>query len=166
MNQTKADHFKRALIARATELGMDVHHRNTCSPGIKALAQMHAIVLQRPHLLQALEDELLVHDLRMHSSPHAPVRLFSTIRPYSDHVELALIARAIELGMDVHHRNTCSPGIKALAQMHAIVLQRPHLLQAFEDDLLVHDLRLLSSPHAPERFVWTIRPCGTTVFFP
>ena len=84
----------------------------------------------------------------------------------ADHFKRALIARATELGMDVHHRNTCSPGIKALAQMHAIVLQRPHLLQAFEDDLLVHDLRLLSSPHAPERFVWTIRPCGTTVFFP
>ena len=84
----------------------------------------------------------------------------------ADQFKRALIARATELGMDVHHRNTCSPGIKALAQMHAIVLLRPHLLQAFEDDLLVHDLRLLSSPHAPERFVWTIRPCGTTVFFP
>lgn len=84
----------------------------------------------------------------------------------ADQFKRALIARATELGMDVHHRNTCSPGIKALAQMHAIVLQRPHLLQAFEDDLLVHDLQLLSSPHAPERFVWTIRPCGTTVFFP
>jgi hypothetical protein len=77
-----------------------------------------------------------------------------------------LIARATELGMDVQHRNTCSPGIKALAQMHAIVLRRPHLLQAFENDLLVHDLGLLSSPDAPERFVWTIRPSGTTVFFP
>jgi len=84
----------------------------------------------------------------------------------ADQFKHALIARATELGMDVHHRNTCSPGIKALAQMHAIVLRRPHLLQAFEDDLLVHDLRLLSSPDAPERFVWTIRPCGTTVFFP
>ena len=84
----------------------------------------------------------------------------------ADQFKRALIARATELGMDVHHRNTCSPGIKALAQMHAIGLQRPHLLQAFEDDLLVHDLRLLSSPHAHERFVWTIRPCGTTVFFP
>lgn len=84
----------------------------------------------------------------------------------ADQFKQALIARAAELGMDVRHRNTCSPGIKALAQIHAIVLSRPHLLQAFEDDLLVHDLRLLSSPHAPERFVWTIRPCGTTVFFP
>lgn len=84
----------------------------------------------------------------------------------ADQFKHALITRAIELGMDVCHRNTCSPGIKALAQMHAIVLSRPHLLQAFEDDLLVHDLRLLSSPHAPKRFVWTIRPCGTTVFFP
>ena len=84
----------------------------------------------------------------------------------ADQFKQALIARAAELGMDVRHRNTCSPGIKALAQMHAIVLQHPHLLQASEDDVLVHDLRLLSSPHAPERFVWTIRPCGTTVFFP
>ena len=84
----------------------------------------------------------------------------------ADQFKQALIARATELGMDVRHRNTCSPGIKALAQMHSIVLRRPHLLQAFEDDLLVHDLRLLSSPDAPERFVWTIRPCGTTVFFP
>jgi|SRR5215213_1148482 len=78
----------------------------------------------------------------------------------------AIIARATELGMDLNHRNTCSPGIKALAQMHAIVLRYPHLLQAFEDDLLVHDLRILSSPDAPQRFVWTIRPGGTTVFFP
>jgi hypothetical protein len=84
----------------------------------------------------------------------------------ADQFKQALITRATELGMDVRHRNTCSPGIKALAQIHAIVLSRPHLLQAFEDDLLVHDLRLLSSPHAPERFVWTIQPCGTTVFFP
>jgi hypothetical protein len=84
----------------------------------------------------------------------------------ADQFKQALITRATELGMDVRHRNTCSPGIKALAQIHAIVLSRPHLLQAFEDDVLVHDLRLLSSPHAPERFVWTIRPCGTTVFFP
>lgn len=84
----------------------------------------------------------------------------------ADQFKEALIARATELGMDVRHRNTCSPGIKALAQIHALVLSRPHLLQAFEDDLLVHDLRLLSSPHVPERFVWTIRPCGTTVFFP
>lgn len=78
----------------------------------------------------------------------------------------ALIARAIDLGMNPHHRNTCSPGIKALAQMYAIVLRYPHLLQAFESDLLVHDFRLLSSPDAPHRFVWTIRPCGTTLFFP
>jgi hypothetical protein len=84
----------------------------------------------------------------------------------ADQFKHALIARATELGMDVRHRSTCSPGIKALAQMHAIVLCRPHLLQVFEDDLLVHDFRLLSSPDAPERFVWTIRPCGTTVFFP
>jgi hypothetical protein len=78
----------------------------------------------------------------------------------------AMVARATELGMDVNHRHTCSPGINALAQMYAIVLRYPHLLQAFEDDLLVHDLRLLSSPDAPQRFVWTIRPCGTTLFFP
>jgi len=78
----------------------------------------------------------------------------------------AIIARATELGMDLNHRNTCSPGIKALAQMNAIVLRYPHLLEAFEDDLLVHDLRILSSPDAPQRFVWTIRPGGTTVFFP
>ena len=78
----------------------------------------------------------------------------------------ALVARAIHLGMNPHHRNTCSPGIKALAQMYAIVLRYPHLLQAFESDLLVHDFRLLSSPDAPDRFVWTIRPCGTTLFFP
>jgi hypothetical protein len=84
----------------------------------------------------------------------------------ADQFKRALIARATELGMDVQHRNTCSPGIKALAQMYAIVLRRPHLLQAFEDDLLIHDLRLLSSPDAPGQFVWTIRPSGTTVFFP
>ncbi len=78
----------------------------------------------------------------------------------------AIIDRATELGMDTRHRNTCSPGIKALAQMYAIVLRHPHLLQVFEDDLLVHDFRLLSSPDAPEQFVWTIRPSGTTLFFP
>jgi len=50
--------------------------------------------------------------------------------------------------------------------MYAVVVRYPHLLQAFETDLLVHDFRLLSSPDAPERFVWTIRPCGTTIFFP
>src|ERR1044072_160112 len=87
-------------------------------------------------------------------------------RTTADQFKRALIARATELGMDVQHRNTCSPGIKALAQMYAIVLRRPHLLQAFEDDLLIHDLRLLSSPDAPGQFVWTIRPSGTTVFFP
>lgn len=84
----------------------------------------------------------------------------------ANHFKQALMARAIELGMDPLHRNTCSPGIKALAQMYAIVLRYPHLLQAFENDFLVHDFRLLSSPHAPDRFVWTIRPCGTTIFFP
>ena len=70
------------------------------------------------------------------------------------------------MGMDPLHRNTCSPGINALAQMYAVVVRYPHLLQAFETDLLVHDFRLLSSPDAPDRFVWTIRPCGTTIFFP
>jgi len=50
--------------------------------------------------------------------------------------------------------------------MYAIVVRYPHLLQAFVDDLLVYDFRLLSSPDAPQRFVWTIRPCGTTIFFP
>jgi hypothetical protein len=84
----------------------------------------------------------------------------------ADQFKQAIIDRATELGMDPHHRNTCSSGIKALAQMYAIVLRYPHLLHAFETDLLVHDFRLLSSPDAPERFVWTIRPCGTTLFFP
>jgi hypothetical protein len=84
----------------------------------------------------------------------------------ANHFKQALIARAIELGMDPLHRNTCSPGINALAQMYAVVVRYPHLLQAFETDLLVHDFRLLSSPDAPDRFVWTIRPCGTTIFFP
>src|SRR5215467_7776528 len=84
----------------------------------------------------------------------------------ANHFKQALIARAIELGMNPNQRNTCSPGINALAQMYRIVLRYPHLLQAFEDDLLVHDFRLLSSPDAPDRFVWTIRPCGTTLFFP
>lgn len=84
----------------------------------------------------------------------------------ANHFKQALIARATELGMNPNQRNTCSPGINALAQMYQIVLRYPHLLQAFEDDLLVHDFRLLSSPHAPSQFVWTIRPCGTTIFFP
>ena len=65
MDQTKANQFKQALIARAIDLGMNPHHRNTCSPGIKALAQMYAIVLRYPHLLQAFESDLLVHDFRL-----------------------------------------------------------------------------------------------------
>ena len=78
----------------------------------------------------------------------------------------ALITRALELGMDPHQANTCAPGIKALAQMYQIVVRYPHLLQIFADDLLVHDFGLLTSPHAPSRFVWTIRPSGTNLFYP
>lgn len=84
----------------------------------------------------------------------------------ADQFKQAIIDRAIQLGMDTNDRNTCSPGIKALAQMYAIVVRYPDLLIAFEDDLLVHDFRLLSSPHTPHQFVWTIRPGGTTLFFP
>lgn len=78
----------------------------------------------------------------------------------------AIVARAAELGMNANQRSTCSPGIKALAQMYGIVLRCPDLLQTFTDDLLVHDFRLLTSAHAPTNFVWTIRPTGTNLFFP
>jgi hypothetical protein len=78
----------------------------------------------------------------------------------------AIITRAHELGMDPNKAHTCSPGIKALAQMYHIVVRYPHLLQIFANDLLIHDFGLLTSPHAPTRFVWTIRPSGTNLFYP
>lgn len=78
----------------------------------------------------------------------------------------AIITRAHELGMDPTRRHTCSPGINALAQMYQIVVRYPHLLQTFATDLLVHDFGLLTSVHAPARFVWTIRPSGTHLFYP
>src|ERR1051325_6120411 len=84
----------------------------------------------------------------------------------TDQFKQAIIARARELGMDPHLSHTCSPGINALAQMYHIVVRYPHLLQIFADDLLVHDFRLLTSPDAPSRFVWTIRPSGTNLFYP
>lgn len=78
----------------------------------------------------------------------------------------SIITRAYELGMDPNQRQTCSPGIKALAQMYQIVVRHPHLLLTFANDLLVHDFGLLTSVHAPSRFVWTIRPSGTNLFYP
>lgn len=84
----------------------------------------------------------------------------------TDQFKQAIIARARELGMDPNQRHTCSPGINALAQMYHIVVRYPHLLQIFANDLLVHDFRLLASPDAPRRFVWTIRPSGTNLFYP
>ena len=87
-------------------------------------------------------------------------------RAKTEELKQAIIRRARELGMDPNQRDTCSPGIKALAQMYQIVVRYPDLLQIFADDLLVHDFRLLTSPDAPERFVWTIRPSGTNLFYP
>lgn len=84
----------------------------------------------------------------------------------TDHLKHAIINRARELGMDPNQPHTCSPGIKALAQMYQIVVRYPHLLLTFADDLLVHDFGLLTSVHAPARFVWTIRPSGTNLFYP
>jgi hypothetical protein len=77
----------------------------------------------------------------------------------------AIIRRARELGMDPNQRHTCSPGIKALAQKYQIVERYPDLHQNFTDDILVHDFGLLTSPDSPERFVWTIRPSGTNLFY-
>lgn len=87
-------------------------------------------------------------------------------RAKTDELKQAIVNRARELGMDPTRRHTCSPGIKALAQMHEVLVLQPHLLQTFAGDLLVHDFGLLSSPHAPSRFVWTIRPSGTNLFYP
>ncbi len=87
-------------------------------------------------------------------------------RNQTEELKQAIIKRARELGMDANSRDTCSPGIKALAQMYQIAVRYPHLLLTFADDLLVHDFRLLSSPDAPERFVWSIRPSGTNIFYP
>ncbi len=84
----------------------------------------------------------------------------------TDELKQAIINRARALGMDPNQRHTCSPGIKALAQMYQIVVRYPHLLQIFPNDLLVHDFALLTSPDAPPRFVWTIRPSGTHLFYP
>jgi hypothetical protein len=78
----------------------------------------------------------------------------------------AIIRRAIELGMDPKQRATCSPGIKALAQIYLIILRYPHLLETCVDDLLVHDFSLLSSLHAPDKFIWTVRPNGSNLFYP
>lgn len=87
-------------------------------------------------------------------------------RAKTDELKQAIVNRARELGMDPTRRHTCSAGIKALAQMHEVLVLQPHLLQTFAGDLLVHDFGLLSSPHAPSRFVWTIRPSGTNLFYP
>lgn len=84
----------------------------------------------------------------------------------TDELKQAIINRAHELGMDPNQLHTCTPGIKALAQMYLIVVRYPHLLQTFAGDLLVHDFGLLTSLHAPARFVWTIRPSGTNLFYP
>lgn len=84
----------------------------------------------------------------------------------TEQLKQSIIARAHELGMDPNQRPTCSPGIKALAQMYQIVVRYPHLLLTFANDLLVHDFGLLTSIHAPSRFVWTIRPSGTNLFYP
>jgi len=83
----------------------------------------------------------------------------------ADKFKRAIIDRATAMGMDVQQKGSCSPGIKALAQMYGIVLSNPNMLQAFESDLMVHDLGLLASPDAPEQFVWTIRPSGTNLFY-
>jgi hypothetical protein len=84
----------------------------------------------------------------------------------ADQFKRAIINRAIELGMDPGHRATCSPGIKALAQMYLIILRYPQLLQTSTDDLLIHDFTLLSSLHAPDKFVWSVRPSGSNLFYP
>jgi hypothetical protein len=84
----------------------------------------------------------------------------------TEELKQAINRRARELGMDPNQRHTCSPGIKALAQMYQVVVRYPDLLQIFADDLLVHDFGLLTSPDAPDRFVWTIRPSGTNLFYP
>lgn len=78
----------------------------------------------------------------------------------------AIINRAVALGMNPNQRATCSPGIKALAQIYLIILRYPHMLQTCIDDLLVHDFQLLSSIHAPDKFVWTVRPSGSNLFYP
>ena len=87
-------------------------------------------------------------------------------RHQTEQFKQALITRARELGMDPYQRHTCSAGVKALAQMYQIVVRYPHLLTIFANDLLVHDFGLLTSLHAPSRFVWTIRPSGTNLFYP
>ena len=84
----------------------------------------------------------------------------------TEQLRRSIITRAHELGMDPNQGHTCSLGIKALAQMYQIVVRHPHLLLSFADDLLVHDFGLLTSLHAPARFVWTIRPSGTNLFYP
>lgn len=85
----------------------------------------------------------------------------------ADRFKEQVVRRATELGMDAAHVQSCSPGIRALAQMYQAVLRFPKLLTHYQDDLLVHDFRVLGAPDAPDpKFVWVLRRCGTDLFLP
>lgn len=104
--------FKQAIIAAATERGMDWRNPGACSPGIRALAAMYNATMRFPEFLVAYETDLTQIDFEYLMRTDAPSKFVWVLRRCGTHLLSGAFAPGEKIG-------------DALSYLRAIVQSNP-----------------------------------------